>query len=78
MMVWERRLQRHLREHILGYAFTAVLLLGAFIRYSSLPQMAAGQIPGVDETFDNFFEITGRQPVRWEDFVQKHRKVFEY
>ncbi len=41
MMVWERRLQRHLREHILGYAFTAVLLLGAFIRYSSLPQMAA-------------------------------------
>ena len=41
MMVWERRLQRHLREHILGYAFTAVLLLGAFIRYSSMPQMAA-------------------------------------
>ena len=41
-------------------------------------RMAAGQIPGVDETFDNFFEITGRQPVRWEDFVQKHRKVFEY
>jgi hypothetical protein len=40
--------------------------------------MAAGQIPGADETFDNFFEITGRQPVRWEDFVQKHRKVFAY
>ena len=23
-------------------------------------------------------QITGRQPVRWEDFVVKHRKVFAY
>ena len=41
-------------------------------------RMAAGKIPGADETFDNFFEITGRQPVRWEDFVQKHRSAFAY
>lgn len=41
-------------------------------------RMAAGQIPGVEETFDNFSQITGRQPVRWEDFVEKHRKVFSY
>ncbi|OZY41843.1 NAD(P)-dependent oxidoreductase [Pseudomonas fragi] len=41
-------------------------------------RMAAGQIPGVEETFDNFSQITGRQPVRWEDFVVKHRKVFAY
>ena len=46
--------------------------------HDNVTRMAARQIPGVDETFDNFFEITGRQPVRWEDFVQKHRKVFEY
>ena len=41
-------------------------------------RMAAGQIPGVEETFDNFSQITGRQPVSWEDFVEKHRKVFAY
>ena len=41
-------------------------------------RMAAGQIPGVEETFDNFSQITGRQPVHWEDFVEKHRKVFAY
>lgn len=41
-------------------------------------RMAAGQIPGVEETFDNFSQITGRQPVCWEDFVQKHRTAFAY
>ena len=33
-------------------------------------RMAAGQSPGVEETFDNFSQITGRQPVRWDDFEQ--------
>ena len=46
--------------------------------HDNFTRMAAGQIPGVEETFDNFSQITGRQPVRWEDFVEKHRKVFAY
>ena len=46
--------------------------------HDNFTRMAARQIPGADETFDNFTEITGRQPVRWEDFVQKHRSAFAY
>ena len=46
--------------------------------HDNFTRMAARQIPGVEETFDNFSQITGRQPVRWEDFVEKHRKVFAY
>ena len=46
--------------------------------HDNFTRMAARQIPGVEETFDNFPEITGRQPVRWEDFVQKHRSAFAY
>ena len=46
--------------------------------HDNFTRMAARQIPGVEETFDNFPEITGRQPVHWEDFVQKHRSAFVY
>ena len=46
--------------------------------HDNFTRMAARQIPGVEETFDNFEAITGRQPVRWEEFVQKHRGVFAY
>ena len=46
--------------------------------HDNFTRMAARQIPGVEETFDNFPEITGRQPLRWEDFVQKHRSAFVY
>jgi Gpi18-like mannosyltransferase len=41
MRSWELRFQRHIRKNVLWYAFAAVLLLGAFIRYSALPQAAA-------------------------------------
>ena len=41
MMRWERKLQASLRKHLLWWAFAAVLLLGAFIRYSFLPLMVA-------------------------------------
>ena len=33
--------------------------------HDNFTRMAARQIPGVEETFDNFSQITGRQPVRW-------------
>ena len=46
--------------------------------HDNFTRMAARQIPGVEETFDNFEAITGRQPVRWEEFVQKHRSAFAY
>ena len=41
MMRWERKLQAGLRKHLLWWAFAAVLLLGALIRYSFLPLMVA-------------------------------------
>jgi len=43
-----------------------------YIRY------AEGTIPGADDVFDNFEAITGMQPTRWEDFIQKHREEFVY
>ena len=46
--------------------------------HDNFKRMAADTIPGVRDTFDNFTAITGRQPVRWEAFVQKHRSAFVY
>lgn len=46
--------------------------------YDNFKRMAANSIPGAQDTFDNFTAITGRQPVRWEAFVQKHRSAFAY
>ena len=46
--------------------------------HDNFTRMAAGAIPGVDQVFDNFQAITGREPVRWADFVRKHREVFAY
>lgn len=44
----------------------------------SFKRIAARAVPGVADTFDNFFDITGRQPMRWEQFVTKHRTAFAY
>lgn len=41
-------------------------------------RLADRAIPGADDTFDNFTAITGREPVRWVDFVRKHREVLVY
>lgn len=30
-------------------------------------------IPGADDTFDNFYSITGRQATSWPDFIEKHK-----
>ncbi|MDN5506016.1 MAG: SDR family oxidoreductase [Comamonas sp.] len=46
--------------------------------YDNFKRVAARAIPGVEDTFDNFPEITGREPVRWKEFVQKHRGAFAY
>lgn len=46
--------------------------------YDNFKRIVARAIPGVADTFDNFPEITGREPVRWKDFVQKHRGAFAY
>lgn len=46
--------------------------------YDNFKRIAARAIPGVEDTFDNFPKITGREPVRWKDFVQKHRNAFAY
>ncbi|GAA4507166.1 SDR family oxidoreductase [Hymenobacter ginsengisoli] len=46
--------------------------------YDHYKRYAAHTIPGADDTFDNFPGITGQQPVRWAEFVQKHRTAFAY
>ncbi|MGI4741983.1 MAG: SDR family oxidoreductase [Janthinobacterium lividum] len=46
--------------------------------YEHYKRYAAHTIPGADDTFDNFPAITGQEPVRWADFVQKHRASFAY
>lgn len=46
--------------------------------YDHWKKHANGTIPGSTDTFDNFFEITGKQPTRWTDFIQKHRAELRY
>ena len=43
-----------------------------YIRY------AEGTIPGADDVFDNFPDITGYEPTRWADFIEKHKEEFKY
>ena len=37
-----------------------------------------GKIPNADATFDNFEAITGRKPIKWREFVIKHREKLMY
>lgn len=46
--------------------------------YDHWKRYAAGTIPGADSTFENFHEITGKQPTKWIDFIEKHKKELEY
>ena len=46
--------------------------------YDHWKRYAARTIPGADETFDNFPEITGRQPTKWTDFIEKHKAELDY
>lgn len=44
----------------------------------NLRRIAERDIPGVEETFDNFPTIAGKEPVRWPEFIRKHRAAFAY
>lgn len=46
--------------------------------YDHYKRYAAGTIPGADETFDNFRQITGNDPATWETFIKKHKTKFDY
>ena len=46
--------------------------------YDHWKRYAAGTIPGADDTFDNFPALTGRQPARWADFIQRHKAELVY
>jgi len=46
--------------------------------YDHWKRYAARTIPGADDTFDNFPEITGKQPTRWPDFIEKHKAALVY
>lgn len=39
---------------------------------------ANGAIPGADDVFDNFYEITGKQPTKWPEFIEKNKELFTY
>jgi len=46
--------------------------------YDHWKRYAAGTIPGADDLFDNFPEITGNQPTKWIDFIEKHKAELSY
>ena len=46
--------------------------------YDHWKRYAAGTIPGADDVFDNFPEITGRQPTRWAAFIERHKAELTY
>ena len=46
--------------------------------YEHWKRHSAGTIPGASETFDHFFEVTGKQPTRWADFIERHKAELEY
>jgi uncharacterized protein YbjT (DUF2867 family) len=46
--------------------------------YDHWKRYAARTIPGADDTFDNFPEITGNQPIKWTDFIEKHKAELDY
>jgi NAD(P)H dehydrogenase (quinone) len=46
--------------------------------YDHWKRYAAGTIPGAEDTFDNFPAITGRQPTKWADFIEKHKADLTY
>ncbi|MBC6108986.1 SDR family oxidoreductase [Pedobacter fastidiosus] len=46
--------------------------------YDHWKRYANGSIPGADDTFDNFPEITGQEPTKWINFIEKHKSEFAY
>jgi NAD(P)H dehydrogenase (quinone) len=46
--------------------------------YDHWKRYAAGKIPGADDTFDNFPVLTGKQPTKWADFIQRHKSELAY
>jgi NAD(P)H dehydrogenase (quinone) len=46
--------------------------------YDHWKRDTAGPISGADDTFDNFSEINGRDPILWPDFIEKHKAAFDY
>lgn len=44
--------------------------------YDHAKRYAAGTIPGADDTFDNFHAITGKQPTKWAEFIEKNKAQF--
>ena len=46
--------------------------------YDHYKRYAAGTIPGADETFTNFYQITGSQPATWQTFIEKHQEEWKY
>jgi uncharacterized protein YbjT (DUF2867 family) len=46
--------------------------------YDHWKRYAAGTIPGADDVFDNFPEITGKQPAKWAGFIERHKADFDY
>ncbi|WP_408591890.1 SDR family oxidoreductase [Novosphingobium sp.] len=46
--------------------------------YDHWKRYAARMIPGADDTFDNFPEITGCAPTTWAGFIERHKAELVY
>jgi NAD(P)H dehydrogenase (quinone) len=61
----------------------AMLAAGADVAYMSCVYQnwidyEARTIPGADAVYDNFFELTGRQPTTWAEFAKENAQAFKY
>ena len=62
-------------EVVLAANADASYMRSVFENYSAY---TAGTNVGEEKTFDSFSRVTGRQPVLWEEFAQRHRESFAY
>lgn len=46
--------------------------------YNQLKMNIANAIPDANATFDNFEQVTGRQPITWRSLVQQNPSLFSY
>lgn len=46
--------------------------------YEGFRRYTQGAIPGAGETFNNVFQITGRQPMTWDQFIMLNKDKWDY
>ena len=72
---YEARPPSEFLENVLAAGAEPAYMKCVFDSYSDLTN---GKDIGADEVFDNFLDITGREPTLLEGFIEKHQERFNY